>query len=65
MNTLYKELNTLSNQDLVQVFRASVAAISDAAEQILTKRGVYVYDTVDIDERLSEVYIKHLNITFG
>ena len=65
MNTLYKELNTLSNQDLVQVFRAGVAAISNAAEQIHAKRGVYIYDTVEIDERLSEVYIKHLNITFG
>ena len=64
MNTLYRELNTLSNQDLAQVSQACNLNVRGMAEQILCER-VPTGHAIEPGERLSTIYLRHLDITFG
>ena len=64
MNTLYQELNRLSNRDLAQVSQACAHRVSGMAELILCER-LPVGRTVEPGARLSNIYLRHLDITFG
>lgn len=64
MNTLYCELNTLSNRDLAQVSQTCNLRVRGMAEQILCER-VPAGRTVEPGARLSNIYLRHLDITFG
>ena len=65
MTKLRNELERLTNLELVQLVRAGIPGVSYTAEQMLAKRGVYLYDAAEIDNRLSDSYIKHLELKFS
>lgn len=62
--TLYRELNRLSNRDLAQVLQACNHRVRGVAEQILCERVPTVY-AAEPGERLSTVYLRHLDTKFG
>ncbi len=64
MNTLYQELNRLSNRDLAQVSQACNLRVRGVAEQILCER-LPVGRAVEPGARLSTIYLRHLDTTFG
>jgi hypothetical protein len=65
MTKLRNELERLTNQDLAQLVRADIDTVSFAAKLILATRGVRSLDTAEIDNRLSDSYIKHLELKFA
>jgi hypothetical protein len=66
MNTLYQELNTLSNRDLAQVSQACNLRVRGMAEQILCERlGPVFGNEPQPGTRLSTIYLRHLDTTFG
>jgi hypothetical protein len=63
---LYKELDRLSNQDLVQVSEEAGFRVASMAEQILGERCVMKnYMVPAAEPRLRKEYIKHLDQTYG
>jgi len=62
MTKLRNELDRLTNQDLAQLVRADIDTVSFAAKLILATRGVRSLDTVEIENRLSDIYIKNLKL---
>lgn len=64
MNTLYQELNRLTSRDLAQVAQTCTPRVSGMAELMLCER-LPVGRTVEPGARLSNIYLQHLNVTFG
>jgi hypothetical protein len=61
---LYKELDRLPNQDLVQIAYQAAFRVASMAEYILAERGVMNTEPA-AGTRLSPQYIEHLNQTYG
>ena len=61
---LYKELDRLSNQDLVQIAYEATFRVASMAEQILAERTVMNTEPAP-GTRLRKEYIEHLNQTYG
>lgn len=61
---LYKELDTLANQDLAQLSNQAVFRVASMAEQILAERTVMNTEPAP-GTRLRKEYIEHLNQTYG
>ena len=61
---LYKELDRLSNQDLVQIAYEATFRVASMAEYILGERTAMNTEPAP-STRLSPRYIEHLNQTYG
>jgi phage FluMu protein gp41 len=61
---LYKELDTLANQDLAQLSNQAESRVALMAEQILAERTVMNTEPA-AGTRLSPQYIEHLNQIYG
>ena len=61
---LYKELDRLSNQDLVQIAYEATFRVASMAEYILGERTAMNTEPAP-STRLSPQYIKHLNQNYG
>jgi hypothetical protein len=61
---LYKELDTLANQDLAQLSNQAGFRVASMAEQILAERTVMNTEPT-AGTRLRKEYIEHLNQTYG